>query len=193
MGLDEKNPKKIRGYPVAKKIWEIRGWGVCSWGWLPKPGPAFRQRKIPPGRPFARFPWARPARQKFSRCVPEKPKTTTFPHSLIAPRVVRDGTDRNRRRRRSASSWPRSGPSLETRRTAWQSPRCRACRAQPWPDGCAPLAQAPAAADHSACQQPARAMPAFTHARIMSRSYSANEPSTWNIILPAGVVVSRPC
>jgi hypothetical protein len=43
-------------------------------------------------------------------------------------------------------SWPRSGPSSETRRTAWQSPGCRACRAQPLPDGCAPPAQAPAAA-----------------------------------------------
>jgi hypothetical protein len=29
----------------------------------------------------------------------------------------------------ASPSWPRSGQSLETRRTAWQSPGCRACRA----------------------------------------------------------------
>ncbi len=39
----------------------------------------------------------------------------------------------------------------------------------------------------------ARASPAWMRSAMISRSNSANTPSIWNIALPAGVPVSRPC
>lgn len=39
----------------------------------------------------------------------------------------------------------------------------------------------------------ARASPARTRSRISARSNSENTPSIWNIAVPAGVLLSRPC
>jgi hypothetical protein len=50
LNLVDASPNKI------KKFGKSKAWGVCSWGWLLKPGWPLPGGKYPPGVPF----WARP-------------------------------------------------------------------------------------------------------------------------------------
>jgi hypothetical protein len=114
--LSGTHPNKSTGAPRSSNSWARRRRGGLDEKIPKKSGgvPGSQKNLVGAGRMCGEMaPEARPGLSSAEK----HPRGSVF---LAAPR-----------RRFASPSWPRSGPSSETRRTAWQSPGCRACRAQP--------------------------------------------------------------